>query len=447
MAEPGCDLSVIIPVQEHAEHLAGLLPQVHSALQDLSLRYELVLVAAQEHDRLRQVAGENRAVLLLPAGHGYGAALLAGLQQAAGEFSITMDADQAHPASFLSDLWKARELADVVIASRYIPGGRADMPRMRTLLSRGLNIVFSRGLDLHVRDMSSGFRLYRTRIVQDLQTQSQGYDILQEILVQVLMAGHRIGEIPFTYVTRSRKSSLARLFNFGLAYLGTFARLWGLRNSIASADYDSRAYDALMPPQRYWQRQRFRLISRLLAGQGRCLDVGCGSSRILESLPPGSLALDILMRKLRFARRYGRPLVQGSIFALPVGQASFACVTCSQVIEHVPRPGALSELDRVLAPGGLLILGTPDYGTWEWRVIEWLYKRILPQAYADEHITHYTCKELTTEFVEKRGYRLESRHYILHGELILGLRKPAFPAAGAPNGPGPGRFGAQVVPS
>jgi ubiquinone/menaquinone biosynthesis C-methylase UbiE len=215
---------------------------------------------------------------------------------------------------------------------------------------------------------------------------------------------------------------------FGWSYLKTFARLWKLRNSIASADYDARAYDALMPPQRYWQRQRYKIITALIRENGknnRVVDVGCGSSRIIGALPAGSVVLDILIRKLRYSRRFGKPAVQGSIFALPVPKQSFPCVLCSQVIEHIPRANVLDELDRVLQPGGFLILGTPDYGNWQWLVIEWLYKVLLPQAYADEHITHYTYRELVDEFVTKRGYELESASYILRGELILGLRKSA----------------------
>jgi 2-polyprenyl-3-methyl-5-hydroxy-6-metoxy-1,4-benzoquinol methylase len=98
-------------------------------------------------------------------------------------------------------------------------------------------------------------------------------------------------------------------------------------------------------------------------------------------------------------------------------------VICSQVIEHIPRSDVLNELDRVLKPGGRLILGTPDYSKWQWIVIEWVYKHILPQAYADEHITHYTFTELSNEFIHKRGYRLEDKKYILQGELILSLIK------------------------
>jgi len=298
------------------------------------------------------------------------------------------------------------------------------MPALRRVLSRVLNLVFGRGLDLQVRDMSSAFRLYRTSVAQALETQSKDYDILQEILVRARMEGYQIVEIPFRY--QSSDPGYARTARFGWAYLKTFARLWKLRNSIASADYDARAYNALMPPQRYWQRQRYSIITSLIDGNNRetCLDVGCGSSRIIAALPPGSLALDILMRKLRYARRFGQPTVQGSIFNLPIPNGAFPCVLCSQVIEHVPRANVLDELDRVLQPGGFLILGTPDYANWEWRLIEWLYKVLLPQAYADEHITHYTRAELVDEFISKRGYRLEAVKYILRGELILALRKP-----------------------
>jgi SAM-dependent methyltransferase len=132
-----------------------------------------------------------------------------------------------------------------------------------------------------------------------------------------------------------------------------------------------------------------------------------------------------LARKLRYSRRYGKDLLQASGLCLPLSDETFPCVVCSQMIEHIPRGKVLDELDRVLQPGGLLVLGAPDYDHWQWRVIERIYKLVLPQAYADEHFSHYTFKELENEFVTKRGYFLEDVRYILQGELILCLRKPA----------------------
>jgi len=417
------DLSVVVLAQNWANNLTILLTEIQSTLDSLAIIYEIILVGDQNNEPIDQLIQQNQVRILYPITRGYGAAIKAGIHQSVGDYVIVMDADQTAPAALLRDLWKARDTAHVIIASRYIGAGRAIMPGVRRLLSKLLNLLFSRGLDLRVRDMSSGFRLYKSQVIKNLITECNDYDILQEILVKVLMEGYRILEIPYRY--ESQDTGLIRAAHFGLAYLKTFARLWKLRNSIASADYDARAYDALMPPQRYWQRQRFKIITQLLNGQRKCLDVGCGSSRIIGALPPGSVALDILIRKLRYAHRFGLPTVQGSIFNLPVPTGSFPCILCSQVIEHVPRTNVFHELDRALQPGGFLILGTPDYAKWQWLVIEWLYKILLPQAYADEHISHYTYQELFDEFVTRRGYQLEVTRYILQGELILGLRKPA----------------------
>jgi SAM-dependent methyltransferase len=164
-------------------------------------------------------------------------------------------------------------------------------------------------------------------------------------------------------------------------------------------------------------------VTELIDGQGPVLDVGCGSSRIIGALPAGSVAVDVLLRKLRYARRFGRPRVQASGFALPFPDESFPCVLCSQVIEHVPKESPiLAELVRTLAPGGRLVLGTPDYANWEWVVTEKLYGFFAPGAYADEHIAHYTRAELIARF-EALGFTHEATRYILRGELILAFRK------------------------
>src|SRR5207253_1704026 len=81
-----------------------------------------------------------------------------------------------------------------------------------------------------------------------------------------------------------------------------------------------------------------------------------------------AVGLDMQIRKLRWLRAPGRNLVQGSLSDLPFADACFDCVISSEVIEHIPRDSVdLSDMVRVLAPGGTLILGTPDYSRWRWR--------------------------------------------------------------------------------
>ena len=419
-----CDLSVIILAFNTANNLSILLPIVRQILNDINISYEIIVVDENATQETLSIVNENLCSLLTPDIKGYGSALQAGIKKAHGIYILTMEADLTYSPDFIQILWDTHQSADIIIASRYIRGGRAMMPLSRLVLSRILNQVFSRGLDLKVRDMSSGYRLYKASTIRRKLYKSKDFNILQEILVNALIEGYIVSEIPFTYQPRQHGSSHARVFKFGIKYTQTFYDLWKLRNSIASADYDARAFETFMPPQRYWQRQRFKHVIQMIRDENKCLDVGCGSSRILGALPKGSIGLDIQMRKLRYSRIYNKIYVNGSATSLPFANKSINCVICSQVIEHIPRGSVLSELDRVLLPNGLLILGTPDYSNWEWILIEKLYKLILPQAYADEHITHYTYQEIIYEFVEKRGYKMKDRRYILKGELILSLRKP-----------------------
>jgi dolichol-phosphate mannosyltransferase len=387
--------------------------------------FEILVVTVPGDDSTTAVARRSGAEILEQLNPGYGHALQTGFRAARGRFVLTMDADFSHPPKFLEDLWHQRDQADIVIGSRYVPGGRAEMPRTRLVLSRVLNAFFQRGLSLQVRDLSSGFRLYRAAVTRQQEYSARDFDILQQILVKAYAEGWAIREVPFAYAPRASGASHAKLVAFGRAYLRTFWSLWKLRNSILAADYDDRAHDSPIWLQRYWQRQRFRHVTDLIAGEGPVLDVGCGSSRIIGALPPGSLAMDVLLRKVRYARKFRRRVIQASGFNIPVRDEAFSCVLCSQVIEHVPKQSPiLDELCRVLRPGGRLVLGTPDYAKWQWVWIEKAYGFAAPGGYADEHIAHYTFQELVQLFAA-RGFTIEGVRYILQGELILAFRKPA----------------------
>jgi dolichol-phosphate mannosyltransferase len=417
------DLTIIIPALNEGPNLELLLPDLTKVLDGIGINWE-VLVVTREHDTETRLAAERGGARVLNQTEpGYGGALVCGFGEARGRYIITMDADLSHQPTVINDMWRAREKAEVIVASRYVPGGSADMPWGRYLLSRVLNTFFCRGLGLEIHDLSSGYRLYRKRAVARQDFKARDFDVLQEILVRAHAEGWRVAEVPFIYKPRIHGSSHARVFRFGLAYLRTFWSLWSLRNSILAADYDDRAYDSLIPLQRYWQRARFRHLTELIEGEGAVLDVGCGSSRVISALPEGSIGLDILIRKLRYSRKFSPCLVQGSAFGLPFADESFSCVLCSQVIEHIPKePIILDEICRVVSNGGRLVLGTPDYSRWEWVVTEKLYGLFKPGGYADEHIAHYTRDELIRS-LQERGFCIIDTRYIMRGELILAFRK------------------------
>jgi dolichol-phosphate mannosyltransferase len=406
---PTVNVTVLIVAANQPGNPDGILPALHQALRSLEVTHELVVIDQGS-------AG------------GYGAGLRAGFDRAQGEYILTLDADGSHDPSFLTAIWGARKGVEVVIASRYVEGGRADMPPARRALSRALSRVLRRGLSLPYSDLSSGYRLYRRAALGSLPLQATGFDILQEILIRMVAAGYAIREVPLHY--RALGTHRAWLARFALSHLKTFGAMWKLRNSIASADYDARAYESVVPLQRYWQRRRYQVITTMAAGARRVLDVGCGSSRIIGS--GRMVGLDIVLAKLRYARRYGNPLVHGSIFELPFKDSAFDCVICSEVIEHVPADERVfSELERVLEPGGRLILGTPDYDRWRWRAMEWMYGRLAPGGYADEHITHYSRSNLAA-YLQARGFTIDALEYVGGSEMIFSLRKATGVPAASP---------------
>jgi len=329
------DLAIVIPAWNERENLELLLPALREIVGALGLRAQIIVADGGSVDGTEQVAPRWGAEVVLQTERGYGGALLAGFAKADAPFVVTMDADLSHRPVFLEALWRHRHDAEILIASRYLAGGRADMPPFRRVLSVTLNRVYGHMLRLPVRDLSSGFRMYRRDALASLDLRSRDFDILQELLVRVGAEGWRIREIPFHYMARGSGRSHARLLRFGWAYLKTLVRMWQLRNSVEAADYDARAFDSPIWLQRYWQRTRHRIVLDYMAESRRVLDVGCGSSRIILDLPSAT-GLDIRLNKLRWLAQRRSRLVGGTCLGLPFRDASFDGLINSEVIEHVP---------------------------------------------------------------------------------------------------------------
>jgi len=415
------EISVVIPTYNEAGNIGGLLVELRKVLAQIGGEFELLVIDGHSTDRTREIAQESGARVLLQQGPGYAAALHEGLDTAQGEYVVTMDADFSHSPDFIRTMWENRQEAEVLIASRFAPGGNFQQKGFRSFLSLVLNWVSVRILDLPLRDISSGFRMYHRGTFQGLVLKSSNYDILEEIIIRILCQGYKIKEVPLQYRTRKSGSSKARLVKFAISYTKTITRMWRLRNSIACADYDHRAFNSRIFLQRYWQRKRHQIIMEMIGastGAINILDAGCSASKIIQDLPAAT-GLEIMINKLRFLRKTNNKLVNADIAKMPFKESSFDLVICSEVVEHLADDrAAWLEIKRVLKKDGVLIIGTPDYSSLVWRTLGFVYERFVPVAYGEEHVNHYTRKTLFAKLTDL-GFKMAGFRYVAGGELIV----------------------------
>ncbi len=219
------ELSVVIPAKNEENTIGGLIADIQSVCRRAEIRCEILVVTENPWDATWKNAGDAMAVALVQQMPGYGGALREGFGRCQGHWILTMDADLSHPPDFIEKLWEIRENYDLLIASRWAPGGGADMPRHRYFLSKVLNYIFALILNIPIKDISSGYRLYRKASLEAVRYEGSNFDILQSILSGLLAADCRVGEIPFHYRPRVSGSSNARIFEFGFDYLKAVFRI------------------------------------------------------------------------------------------------------------------------------------------------------------------------------------------------------------------------------
>ena len=140
---------------------------------------------------------------------GLGPAYLAGFAWGTSrgyEFLIEMDADGSHRAIDLPRLIAAAPNADLVIGSRWVPGGSVvNWPLHRRLISRIGNLYVNIMLGVGVKDMTAGFRVFRASFLNRLEladVAAYGYSFQVEMAWRSIMAGGRVVEVPITFVER-----------------------------------------------------------------------------------------------------------------------------------------------------------------------------------------------------------------------------------------------------
>ena len=212
---------VVIPTYDEAESIVTVIDGVIS-----SVGSDILIVDDNSPDGTADIVRSHSAfggrlhLLERPGKGGLGAAYRAGFAwaiQHGFDVIVQMDADMSHDPAAVGDLLArcrgdgGSGTADVVIGSRYVPGGRTvNWPWHRQLISRAGNIYVALVLALRVRDATAGFRAYNAQSLQRLgvlDSASNGYCFQVENTWRACRAGMRVQEVPITFTERAAGQS------------------------------------------------------------------------------------------------------------------------------------------------------------------------------------------------------------------------------------------------
>ena len=203
---------LILPTYDEATNIEALVAEV---LEVLPPSRRVLIVDDSSPDGTGEIAdriaGERDDVEVLhrPSKAGLGPAYIAGFRRAlagGAELVLEMDADFSHSPADLPRLLDAIHDADLVIGSRYVPGGAVtEWGALRRAISRG-GSLYARGLlGVAVQDLTGGFKCFRREVLEaiDLGTiQSRGYAFQVETTYRAIRAGFRVVEVPITFRDR-----------------------------------------------------------------------------------------------------------------------------------------------------------------------------------------------------------------------------------------------------
>lgn len=207
---------LVLPTYNEAGSIREILARSLAATAEI----DVLVVDDNSPDGTGAIAEEIAAgsprvtVLHRPAKGGLGPAYLAGFAEGARrgyDAMIEMDSDLSHDPADLARFVAAARAADLVVGSRYIPGGGvANWSRTRLALSRAGNLYARWLLRFHLTDATSGYRCYRREVLDALpleRVRSEGYTFQIEMAWRAWTAGFRVVEIPIVFSERREGAS------------------------------------------------------------------------------------------------------------------------------------------------------------------------------------------------------------------------------------------------
>ena len=206
-------VSVVLGTYNERENLSNLIPIIETIFEENRIRGEIVVVDDNSPDGTSELVkqlGEkygNIRLLWRATKMGPGSAHAEGYRFAKGEIIVGMDTDFSHdPYEIPRFIKRIADGFDVVVASRYVKGGRYEVKSFQTLkksiASRMGNALIRTLSGVPVHDFTTALRAVRSEVIQNVETRSSGNSFFMEFIIKSYRKGYRITELPITFKDR-----------------------------------------------------------------------------------------------------------------------------------------------------------------------------------------------------------------------------------------------------
>jgi len=213
LAQNKAEVSIIIPTYNESENIIQVLKSIGEHIPK-DIATEAIVVDDNSPDGTGKIVedyindAQNKTGYTIGVIHrktksGLSSAILDGIQHSSGETVVVMDSDFSHPPKIIPQLIEEIKTSkyDIVIASRYTPGGKVSgWSAKRKLISKTAKGIAKVGLGINESDPMSGFFAFRRKILEGIKLDAIGYKMLLEILVKT--KGAKVKEIPYTFTNR-----------------------------------------------------------------------------------------------------------------------------------------------------------------------------------------------------------------------------------------------------
>jgi dolichol-phosphate mannosyltransferase len=238
-------LSVVIPARDEEGCICSTVEHLHLELRLRHVPHEIVVVDDGSRDRTWELLSDLKLRLpeLVPVKnegrHGFGRAIICGLERMTGDAAVIMMADESDDARDVVRYWeKLNEGNDCVFGSRFMKGGGViDYPRIKLTLNRLANFFIKTLFRIKLNDTTNAFKAYRRTVIEGCRPLiSPHFNLTVELPLKAIVRGYSWTVIPITWRNRRTGEAKLKLKEMGSRYLFICLYVW-LEKYFSRGDY------------------------------------------------------------------------------------------------------------------------------------------------------------------------------------------------------------------